>query len=69
MPYENPDFGAHKANGYRENGNGVCLFWPFWPFSKGPPFQYAEPNFSDFFNFFFFLGVLQVCKKKFPMYA
>ena len=39
MSYEDTVFGAHQANGYRENGNGVCLLWPFWPFSKGSACQ------------------------------
>ena len=65
ISYVNPVFEAHQANGYRENGNGVCLFWPFlpfWPYYERLHLPICLPNFLNFLYFFFFLGVLKVSK-------
>ena len=65
ISYVNPVFGAHQANGYRENGNGVCLLWPFlpfWPNYERIRLPICLPNFFDFLYFLFFLGVLKVSK-------
>ena len=65
ISYVNPVFGAHQANGYRENGNGVCLLWPFlpfWPNYERIRLPICLPNFFHFLYFLFFLGVLKVSK-------